>query len=93
MFFAEVGEVAVWKLSAVSLLLSDDMVVSAGWAAFSGVAGGDAPGMDSMGCEESGLGPPPEVGGRDRRRFVAVAAGDRGGDSGGAGMLVPAVRE
>jgi hypothetical protein len=40
-----------------------------------------------VGCEFRG--PPPEVGGRD----LTLSMGVIGGESSGAGMLVPAVRE
>lgn len=58
----------VWKPSAVvSLLLSDDMVVSAGREVVLGFSGsgvgGKAPGIEFVGCEERG--PPPGVGGRE----------------------------
>lgn len=76
----------VWKPSAVaSLLLSDDMVVSAGRGFSGSGVGGKAPGMELVGCEERG--PPPGVGGRWSN------AGDMGGESSGGGMLVPEVKE
>lgn len=85
-FAAEEGDVGVWKLSAVvSLLLSDDMVVSAGRCFSGSGVGGKAPGMEFVGCEERG--PPPGVGGRWSN------AGVIGGESGGGGMLVPEVKE
>lgn len=85
---ADAGDMGVRKLSVricrawlCELGILDAMSVSG-----SGV-GGKAPGNSSgvVGCDVSG--PPPGVGG------LIALAGDAGGESSGAGMLVPAVRE
>lgn len=91
------------QLAAPSRLLSSECIVVSVWLVLfsrsgSGV-GGRAPGMgiiSFVGCELSG--PPPAVGGLERvfgrdRRTLSTGDSDTGGESSGAGMLVPDVRE
>jgi hypothetical protein len=86
------GDPGIRKLSILSLATGgtdvavDVDILSSGSFSGSGV-GGYAPGICSgvVGCEDKG--PPFAVGGR------AKYVGDAGGESSGAGMSVPAVRE
>lgn len=94
------------KLSALNLLMplvsTELLWWRVGCSSASGV-GGQAPGRVAVergisslvGCDDKG--PPPEVGGRDRRGLLfclwSSGRGDGGGESSGAGMLVPWVRE
>ena len=86
------GEPGVRKLSVRSISWLEEFEVDIfAKASFSGsgVGGSVALRMSSaeVGCDERG--PPPAVGGR----ASGIGEGDLGGVSGGAGMLVPSVRE
>lgn len=85
---AEAGEMGVRKLSTrvcFARLCIDDVCAKLSFSG-SGV-GGNAPGMSLgfVGCEVKG--PPPGVGG------LPELTGESGGESRGAGISVPAVRE
>lgn len=83
----EAGEVKLSFLDLVFPLVSVDVLLC---MSGSGV-GGQAPGLYSdVGCEDNG--PPPSVGGRDRRGLLCFLRRSRGGEeaveSGVAGVVV-----